>query len=505
MARVPLVCLVLAICCITTHAQFDTSHYTKYRVGERLPSTINLNGSANLLCFASESSCFLCMESLQSMEQWVNQLKCVRMRLFLAAPDDSSVKALKSKYKWRFDVVGDPLGVIHTGFGLLNTPFYYLVSGEGVILAMGSIGSKSNDWPSTADLMSKLCSSTKTTGNLELVKQIVVKCKGSDLAPTLQRQAQTYNRGNSHVVSLTGTGELLFVEGDTCVFGGKSGKIFPQPLSYTVVMTSSVVDSMCFIYDMPTSAGSLPYVRIVDAGKMPVYDTIRLGKYPYRSWIFASASRSGSFVASTLRPTQLFDSAGVNVSSKDTLNTIVIDAFGTESKSLSFAGARELIFNEYDLSGYFWQCMSFKGDSVLLHLSNLSDTLRFHNLVTGTVGSIPISFDTTIWRTEWRRHARRMGDSTTLDFQKGLSKHASALHAVLYDETTEDIYVAFLNRDFLGSNAQYYITGPIGSKSCTTHPVPDRAAPHSMFNGLLYTTSVVDGTLQVRSYRLPPR
>jgi len=445
------------------------------------------------------------MESLQAMEQWVIQNKCIRMRLFIAASDDSLVKSLKVKYKWGFDVTGDPMGVIHTGFGLQHTPFYYLVSDYGVILAMGSFGSSSNDWASTTKLMSTLCSQIKPLNRLELVKQIDVECRGSRLVPTMQRQVQTYNLGRSHVVSLTGTGEVIFIDNDTCVFAGKSGEILPQPMAYTVVMTSSVHDSTCFIHDMPTTLGSLPYVKIHNSGSQPVYDTIMLGNYPYRSWIFAAASVKGFLVATTLRPTQLIDSMGANVVRKDTLNTIAIDVVGTESEPLRFTGLRESIFNEFDLGGYFWQCLAFKGDSALIYLSNLSDTLKLFVLNTGVTRSYSVAFDTSIWRTNWKKHAKRMGDSTTLDYQKGLSQHASALHAVLYDEQSSDIYVAFLNRDQLGSSAEYYLTGPVGARDCITLHLPDHAAPHSIYNGLLYSSSVVDGMLKIQTYRLPQK
>lgn len=58
------------------------------------------------------------------MQQWVERNDCVDMKLFLAATDVKLVSELKKRYLSDFEVVMDPIGVIHTGFGVSPTPFY---------------------------------------------------------------------------------------------------------------------------------------------------------------------------------------------------------------------------------------------------------------------------------------------------------------------------------------------------------------------------------------------
>jgi len=50
------------------------------------------------------------MESLRSMQQWVERNDCVDMKLFLAATDVKLVSELKKRYLSDFEVVMDPIG-----------------------------------------------------------------------------------------------------------------------------------------------------------------------------------------------------------------------------------------------------------------------------------------------------------------------------------------------------------------------------------------------------------
>ena len=504
MAKPLFVSIGMILTCLAAFGQFDTAQYTRYRVGDRLPPTINLRGKVQLLCFASESSCYLCMESLQAMESWVRRNECVGMKLFVASGDDSITGILKSKYRWGFDVVADPMGVFHTAFGLLQSPFYFLVSGDGIILAMGTIGSASDGWTSTASLMGQLCKpQNKTSDTIELVKKIDVVYKGSKLPPTSQRQAQTFNSGTSHVVSLPSNGEVAFIEQDSCVFVGRIGKILPKPLSFSVIMTSSATDSCCYIHDEMTDLGSLPFVKFGKAGSHTLHDTIEMDRYPFRSFLFSAASQNGRLLATTITPAQLVDSTGQTSVTIDTTKTIAICAVGREPRVLHFTGAKESIFGEYELQGYFFQNMVFAGDSILLYQSNLSDTIRQYDYSTGLTRAIPVKYDSASWRTAWRRHAKRAGDTAKIDFQKGLGKYVSSHYSLMYDEHTGRMYTSFVNRDHLGSNAKCYLVGPVGKENCRTIALPDQTLPHSIHAGLLYSTTIEGGIMRLVVYRMP--
>jgi hypothetical protein len=497
-----LTALLLLLSSVSLLCQFDTAYYSKFRTGQSLPSTMNFQNQAHLLCFASETSCFICMESLEAMQHWVDRTSCIKMKLFLASSDDSLAMRLKEEHKWKFDVTSDPYGVVNTGFGVVNTPFYYLIDEKAKIISMGPIGSVHSDWENTTNAMKSLCSNRLQSKQIpRLLRDIRVECNAKVFGATLQRQMQTFNRGRSHAVALTASNQIIIIDGDSCVFSGSSKDLTGSRMSYPMVIPSSVVDSSFYLNDIPSDSGDLPYVSVSGQSRKASFDTILSSKYGFRSWLFAAVSPSGRFIATTLADKLRESDNKDSVLTDRVFPTVAIDRIGANADPITFWGASESLYQTYQLDGYYWQCQAYETDSTLLYIQNLSDTLCTLNNILGTVSREPIPFDTTSWLVSWRQKARFRSDTTsTLEFQKGLADYSSTLHNVMYDASLGRKYVTYLNVDHYGSSVEFFVVGPIGSQTCRTTAIPGHAMPHSIYNGQLFTTNVVDGALRIQIF-----
>jgi len=484
-------------------AQFDTTYYTKFRVGGKLPATINLKGKAKLFCFASETSCFICMESLHNMQEWVEKYSCVDMQLFLATSDDSLANKLKTQYNWKFGVASDPFGVIHTGFGVVQTPFYYLVDGSGTIQAMGAIGSASDNWESATLAMKSICVDRASNNRIaRLDREFIINCSGRTFSPSLQRSAQTFNSGKSHSVSLTASAQIIIVDNDTCRFGGETKLLLSQDLGYSMIPMSSSSDTVFYLHGMPDEGGSVPFHSISSSLRKLSSDTIVAGP-GNRFWLFAGVSKGGRMIANSLTIQSGNGDSNATVEPIKTDNSIAVATMTGGRRVTRLLGRFEDMFRRYDLSGYYWQCVAFKDDSTLCYVQNLSDTLREISLADGHSTSTPICFDTTIWLTSWKQFAKSAAEPTTLEHQKSLRDYSSTLHAILIDEANGFTYVAFINSDVLGGSSEFALTGPIGKASCRTIAIPNGAAPHSIIAGRVHATNVIEGVLRLQEYILP--
>ncbi len=482
-------------------AQYDTAHYSMYRVGQRLPSTITLGDGPHVVCFASESSCFVCMENLEEMQRTLAPRACISMSLVLATTDVGLADRLRATYAWQFPVIADPYGAMHAGFGVQHGPFFYVTDRTQMIVAMGPIGSSESDWAAFKRVIDTLCVSNQTQAvSLNLIREIPVSCSREIKSVTLQRQMQTFDRGRSHAISLPASNLLVVVSSDSCRIAGTSQDVLPHRMSMPMVVPSSVLDTTAYVVDVPTEEGAVVLARIGGMDRAVRSDTIRPQREGLRAWLFSAASRGAHHVATTLKPEQ-------NESGSD----VPIPAIALRSAPshcddrTDYIGRRDSIFSRYRLDGYYWQCMAFEHDTSMVFLQNLSDTLYRYNLVTQKISANPIMFDTTTWLTDWRRYARLHGDTTTLEYQKSLGAYSSTLHGLYVDEQRGGVYVAYLNVDHYGAHPEFMLHGPVGTAKCTTRAMPQQAMPHAVYDGIVYATSVVNGQLTIQMYELPYR
>lgn len=482
-------------------AQFDTAHYSMYRVGQRLPSTITLGDGPHVVCFASESSCFICMENLEEMQRTLASRACISMSLVLATSDVGLGARLRATYEWQFPVIADPYGAMHTGFGVHHGPYFYVTDRTQTIVAMGPIGSSENDWAEFKRVIDTLCVSNHTQAMpLKLVREIPVSCNREIKSVTLQRQMQTFDRGRSHVISLPALNVLVLVSNDSCRMAGTSQELLTCRMSMPMVIPSSVLDTTAYVVDVPTEEGTVVLARIGRVHRSSHSDTIRPQREGLRAWLFSAASRDARYVATTLKQEQ--SDSEVEASNP----TVALRSAPLYYHDrIDYIGRCDSIFSRFRLDGYYWQCVAFENDTSLVFLQNLSDTLYRYNLISQKTTTNPISFDTTTWLTGWRRYARMKSDTTTLEHQKSLGAHSSTLHGVYVDEQRGGVYVAYLNVDHYGAHPEFMLHGPVGSATCTTRAMPGQAMPHAVYDGIVYATNVVNGQLTIQMYELPGR
>lgn len=488
--RAIVVMIVSLVVAIPAWGQFDTTYYSEFRVGDTLPPTVSLPAYPVLVCFASESSCSICMESLGNMQRYIERSDCGSMVLFLATAKAKLIDQLKSEQGWRFPIEKDAYGAIHAGFGVKHTPFYYLISRHGVILAMGPIGSVSDDFETTLKELNNECTKMNSSqmDSLIIENEKLVTCDDNRFFPSLQHQAILLDSGTKALIVLLPSQDLIVVDSKgECRKTVKYSSLFNHRTS-GILLGTGRSDSRSFVIgEIPDTDHTMKYFQF--SSDLTILDSALLSapENPLRYWIFNGWQSTQRRIFTTLKPSDDKYSADMPTFSMYSVS---------DGNSVS-AGSPVEHFLNYNLQGYYWQTYAFRNNGNVLTLQNLSEEVVEYDSLGVEVSRSKINNDTTVWKVAWRTIARKRSDTTTIEFQKGLQNVTSTMHTVLYDEVTDKIYSSFSNSSTLGGTTTFYITGPIGEASQRTVMVPKSGIPFGIRSGDIYCTTIRDDGLSL--------
>lgn len=412
------------------------------------------------------------------------------MVLILATAKDKLIDQLKLEQGWRFPTEKDAYGAIHAGFGVKHTPFYYLIGGHGVILALGPIGSESTDFATTVKVLENECIKMNSfqIDTLKIVNEKLVTCDDNRFFPSLQHQAILLDSGTKALIVLLSSQDLILVDSKgECRKTVKYASLFNHRTS-GILLGTGRSDSKSFVVgEIPDKDHTMKYFQfssdltILDSALLPAPDN------PLRYWIFSGWQSTQNRIITSLKPADDEYSAEM-----PTFST-----YSLSKRNSSSAGTPTDLFLNFNLNGYYWQTYAFRNNGNILTLQNLSEEVVEYDSSGIVVDRHAINYNTTVWETAWRTRVLKRSDTSTIEFQKGLQKFTSTLHTVLYDEVTDKIYSSFSNSSSLGGTTTFYITGPVGESFQKTVIVPNAGIPFGIRGGDIYCTTVRENGLSL--------
>jgi len=483
--------VALQIGCIQAQ---EISYYTSTKIGDQITIAPSDSTVFNLLIFLNENSCNVCTSSIDPIIRSLGNMGRTNTSIFVATQDTRLPSILANKYGWSARVEGDPMLAYQKLFGIINPPLGIVADSKGRVLEIGPIGTSTFDWSlAFKRLRGQIEVHPKPhTPNLPIVSRVHLDSSDVLLVGGAQRQAVLIGR-DKFVLCSTPLQTLYSYSLD----GGLHRTLnLNKAKSYTPVIpilaTAPLSTTTLLIVDQDPTSYELVALRL-STDLEPI-------EYSKPGYVCDTLTRPTFFFSTDVEGNMLVSGIGSDEPSATDLRKVGPVVWSRHNDTPIILDHRSWMFNEADISNYYWVCSAIKGDTIYA-IENMSDTVIVYNLRTGNRERIPFMLDTTSWRSGWKSRYKSINTSSSLEDRKALVPHTSCHEKLLVDASNGEIYLTYYNSRS-GSPLESYVVGPIGKASSSTRRLGFGMQSHAVSEGRLYCTQIFDGGLDLVVLRL---